>query len=635
MLVVAIAVRAAATASWWRWPGSAVAILDPADHLDAAARIAGGDLAWGDRTWTVAPGFAYLFAAARVVGGEGTAPPLVALLLFDLAVVELVRRLGARLGGPIVGLVAGLAAALSPSFVFHDLTLLGVSPAAAGLALALWLGLDDRPGRWRAAVAGAALGFAAYFRPNLLLLWPVIALAAAWAPVPARDRALRAALVVVGLAVMLSPALIRNRVVGGEWVPLSANAGANLAMAQTPGLRANFPPPVAATNTLDNITRALHERAEREAGRPLRPGEADAWWRAEARARIARDPGGAVDRTVRRLHLALATFDVQDHYAYHARRRDDPVLGRLPELQILLPGLAVAGVGLGLGLGRRRETAIVALAAVGVAVSIAPFVVVERYRLAGHVAWLPLAAAGAVALARTRDPGWALAALSATVLFSVDPFRGVLVVPDAVAVAPAVGWSDHEGRHREADEASMIATAFVRAGDRAAAEPFYRRAVAIDPTRVRDRVNLAVVLLTAGKPDEGVLSLVETVKAFPEDTEATLTLCGVLLQMPDTTTQAVTVCGRAAQLAPDRWEPLYQLAMAQWATGELEAARRNLTKVVAMSPGNERARGALARVTAAREAEIAAKAGKNAVVVDPGAVRVRARGPGLPAPTTP
>lgn len=590
-------VRALAWCAWARWPGSSVAILDPAWHLGRAAAILGGDLADGTTTWVVAPGPAYLFALAgrlaSLVGfgtvGAAVAPgtAVAVSLLLDLGVVEVVRRLGVRLGGAQVGLLAGIAAAVSGPFVFHDLTLLCVAPAALGLGLALLLVLGEET--WLAALgAGLALGFAVWFRPNLLLLFPLPALAAG------RRRAIG---VVLGLALALAPGLVRNRLVGGEWVPISANAGANLWMAQQPGLTTNFPPPVPGPNNLGAMTAWFQAQAEAAAGHALSPGAADGYWRDKARDAIRATPGAVADRTFRRFLLALSTIDVQDHYDWRTHRRTQPLLGALPDFGWVAPGLAAVGAWLAWRRGLRRESLVLVAAVVGVAVSLAPFVVVERYRLPGAVAALPLAAAAATWIIRERRWAAALAALAISFVASVDPFRGGLVLPDVLAVGGARSWTDVSGPGRAADEASNLAAAFIAAGDTTNADVSFRQAIAAQPGRTADLVNLAALLEARGAHTEAVALLRAEITAHPTNVDATLALCGLHLKVPAEASDAVRTCTLAGELAPTRWDALFQAAMAYWQVGDLPAARTTLLAAQSLQPTNPRIRAALASLS--------------------------------------
>lgn len=519
VLAVALAVRVALWREWRAWPGSAVALLDARWHMAFAARVLAGNLDGTEGTWTVAPGLGFLYALAGALGGEGTAPPALLLLGLDLGMVEVIRRIGARVAGPTAGLVAGLMAALAPNLPFHALTLLGVSPPGLLLGLAALLAL--RGGRAGSLLGGLALGLSCWFRPNQLLLLPVLSLVAAWpedAPRPDRRRWRAGAWWALGLALALLPGLAHNLVVSGDAVPISANAGANLYMAHAPGSWDVQITPPPGPNNLDAMVAWFQRTAEERLGRPLSPGQADRYWMAQARARIAQDPVGTLERALGRFYVALATWSQQDHYAWAAHRRDQPVLGMLPDPSWLLPGLAFVGARLLWRSGRRREAVLLAGLVLGLAASLAPFSVVERYRLPGWAALVPLAAAGLVL--GIKAPKALLTAPLVSLLLSGDPFQSRLVLPDAIAGPPALSWSQHEGKGREEAEAANIGAAL-------------------------------------------------------------LARCGALLQAHQS---AVDACQAAAEALPGAWQAWYDLALARLASGDNGGASEALERALAIEP---------------------------------------------------
>ncbi len=551
LLALALVVRGALWVEWRAWPGARVAVLDPSWHLAFAERVLSGDLDGGDRTWVVAPGLGFLFALAGALGGAGTAAPALLLLGFDLLAVEAVRRLGERAAGPWAGALAGLTVALAPNLPFHALTLLGPSPPLALLALAGLLALGS--GGRAALGSGVLLGLSCYLRPNQLLLLPVLALVAAWpegAAAPTRAGGRRAAAVALGLGLALLPGLARNLWASGDAVAISANGGANLYMAHEPGSWSVqlTPPPVA--NNLDAMTTWLHQEAERGLGRALSPGEADAWWRARALENIQQDWNGALQRTAARLYVALATWSQHDHYAYDAHRREQRLLGALPDPSWLLPGLALVGARLLWRAGRRRELALLGGLVLGLALSLAPFGVVERYRLPGWAGLVPLAACGlTLGLARPRELLWAPAI---SLLLSSDPFVGRLVLPDLLAGGPALSWSQHAGVEREAAEASNVGAALARSGEPALALDFYARAVSLDDRRLADQTTRAGLLLALGRAEEAARDLQALVAKHPQ-----------------------------------RWDFWFQLALAKIQTGDPTAARAALDRASALGAAPE------------------------------------------------
>lgn len=595
-IVAAATVRVAAWWEWRAWPGSAVAILDPAWHEAWGHRILTESWLGGTTTWQVAPGAAYLFAAGELLFGAGTGVAAAVQLALGVLAVAALYALGRRAGGRSVGVITAYVAAFSSPFVFHDLAQLGASPAIAAFAAAIALVLaSDSPRRvMQLVLAGLLLGAACWFRPNLLLVSPILALAALPWP-PSRKGAGLAGLVLLGTALAFVPSFARNLAVGGEPVLLSANGGVNLAMAQRPGLTTNMLGAASARN-LGQLTEDSLAEASRALGHPAKPGEADRWWQQQARAAIAADPAGFVSRTIRRFALALSTIDVQDHYTFHAWRRDRPWLGALLDPTFLVPGLALVGAGARVRRPEDQRTTVILLALwLGGAASLAPFVVVERYRIPLAAVSLVLAVCGLVEILRQRRLEWAVLAVVLSLIASLDPFGGRWVLPDTLAglIGPLATSASAASGTREADEASNIGAAFLKLDRPEGAIPFYRRALQLDPDRAGDAHALGAALLRQGDVAGSVGVLAAAAKRHPENVDLALGLCTALMQAPKQRMNAAGVCQHAQDLAPDRWDVNYQTAMARWQAGDLFRAERDLHKALEQNPGFELGRKAM------------------------------------------
>jgi hypothetical protein len=146
----------------------------------------------------------------------------------------LVLKLGERLVGWRVGLLAGWMAALSSHLAYTTNLILADALCPLPLLLGLLL-LVPRPegerlpaALARAAAAGALFGLGVWLRPNVVLLGPCAAVAAALLVRP-RGRALaQAALVALASMAVVAPITLRNWVVYGELVPVSINGGITL-----------------------------------------------------------------------------------------------------------------------------------------------------------------------------------------------------------------------------------------------------------------------------------------------------------------------------------------------------------------------------------------------------------------------
>jgi 4-amino-4-deoxy-L-arabinose transferase-like glycosyltransferase len=176
----------------------------------------------------------YLSAFSAVGLDSLGAHRAVSCLLGPLAVV-LIGLLGRRLAGERVGLVAALLAAVYPQLVMVDGTVITEALYAPLIAAILLLAyrLLDRPGPWRAAALGAAVGLAVLSRSEAILLVVLLVLPACLGAVRRHgpsDGRLRRAAPLAGAALaatvlVLAPWVVRNELTLGTPTLLTSNSG--------------------------------------------------------------------------------------------------------------------------------------------------------------------------------------------------------------------------------------------------------------------------------------------------------------------------------------------------------------------------------------------------------------------------
>jgi 4-amino-4-deoxy-L-arabinose transferase-like glycosyltransferase len=179
-----------------------------------------------------------LFVAGvyKVTGGvhERLARIVLALIgaLAPLFAYLLARRLAAGVGGRAVvaGLIAALVVAIYPATIEYTGMLMTEPPAAtllAGAMLAiLWAGDGDSPWRW--LMPGLTLGALALVRPEYLAIGILLALLIFLRQrlhMPWRRALLAAAVVVLGIVVVVAPWTVRNAIALDRFVTVSTGGG--------------------------------------------------------------------------------------------------------------------------------------------------------------------------------------------------------------------------------------------------------------------------------------------------------------------------------------------------------------------------------------------------------------------------
>jgi 4-amino-4-deoxy-L-arabinose transferase-like glycosyltransferase len=190
-------------------------------------------------TASVAPLVPWLVSLVyRAVGHRYFAALLMQCLVGAL-VPLLLAAFGRSLFGDPVGRWSGWIASIHPLLVRVSGDLLAETTFCAALLLALCLSAEwvRTPRGGRALGVGLAWGIATLTRPAALLL-PVVIAAWAWPPLGVtlggRARARHAALVALGLALVVGPWTLRNAIALRSFVPVTTGGGGAMMAANNP-----------------------------------------------------------------------------------------------------------------------------------------------------------------------------------------------------------------------------------------------------------------------------------------------------------------------------------------------------------------------------------------------------------------
>ena len=209
-------------------------IVDARTYVRAALHLSEGHWIGPPQTFWQPPLYSYFLGGLFTLFGENYHLPRFVQAASGTAVCLLTFSLGRRAFSPTVGYLAAAAAALYGPFLYFEGELLPASLALSFNTLALvallWAAEGRSSRRW--LVAGLVLGLSALAVASVLLFVPVAIL---WAWRRTRPVPLPAlAALVLGLALAIAPVTVRNRIVGGEWVLISHNAGINFYIGNNP-----------------------------------------------------------------------------------------------------------------------------------------------------------------------------------------------------------------------------------------------------------------------------------------------------------------------------------------------------------------------------------------------------------------
>jgi len=389
-----------------------------ASFFDIWARTLAEGRVFQDQAFFKPPLYPYLLAGLYRLG-LGLAAVQALQMAVGVLTVVLTLGVGRLVFAPRTAFYGALAAGLLPILPFFEGQLLAETWTTAltmGGLLAVLLALTGPAGRTRRLVVGGLLlGLAALGRPNLMLLIVVLAFWLWRSAAGTGRRDLGAALLVLAAAAAgIAPATLHNAG-KGEFVLISANAGANLVAGNQDGADGISPIPVGVR--WDDL-----QLSTQQAG-AVRPGAASRYLTREALGWIGGHPGRFLALLGRKALLLVGGWEPRNNINPLWMAGQDGVflLGRWwPGTWLLLPPALVGLVFAARGAAGARLLRWLLLAQ---AVGVLPFFVNARFRAPLLPVLALFAAAGvAVLWSRRRDVRVIVAAVVAFAVVNVSWF---------------------------------------------------------------------------------------------------------------------------------------------------------------------------------------------------------------------
>ena len=541
------------------------------DHLDLdskfydtwAKQIAAGDF-MGSEVFFMGPLYPYFLAVIYKVAG----PSLVAVKVVQSVIGGLtaggVFLLGKTAFGRTVGLVAGLMAVFYVPFIFYDSAiLLPVLATCLNTFMLYFLLIGMRGDRPRALLAAGLLaGLSAAGNASILAFAVVATLFMLLGGGGRLIRRVRmCAVFAAGIAIVVIPITIRNAAVGGDFVPLTSNAGLNLYIGNHEASTGAYVKP----EGLDVFTDPEGETiAEAAVGRELKPSEVSAWWAGRARAYIRENPGRFASNLLRKVFFFWSVYEVPqiEHLPFEKRysallRIPSPSFGVICPLGI---------VGVILAWRKRRSARLLFLYMLTFSVVIISFFVVARYRLP-MVPALMVFAAFAITWLVTAGVGGQYKKLAMACV-------GIVLLMAAVninfyRVSPVSGFAQSYYR---------LGIIHGLKGRPEEALASYLQALELDPEIVPARVSAAALLSRAGRYAEAKGELMIAVGLDSTYEKAYYNL-GLVYSEEARMDSALMMMERALDLKPDYILARVGLAAVLYEMGNLDRAGELLLRL--------------------------------------------------------
>jgi 4-amino-4-deoxy-L-arabinose transferase-like glycosyltransferase len=346
------------------------------------------------------PLYSYLLAGWIALFGWSVWGLALVQVALVLGAVGLARGLLRHFRVPPRGRLLALAVLLAyPLLPFYAAMLHKTAVELALHVLVLYAGVrllaspEPAVARW-ALGFGLACGLTALVRATFVLVAPLALMLLG----PRRRRA--ALLLLAGCLPPLAWAVAHNARVTGEWGLLSTNAGYTLYLGNNRGNPegTRLWAPGISNNPLREEA-SSHAFAERVAGRPLGPREANRVFLAEVLGFARQAPAEFVRMQLRKLYWYLHHEELPDNECYRCLAAEATLLGRSPldwrwVVLLILPALGALALDWRRAGGAPRDEAFLVAYAGLLAATLVVFYPSSRLR-AGHVpVWIVLVAVG-------------------------------------------------------------------------------------------------------------------------------------------------------------------------------------------------------------------------------------------------
>ena len=233
----------------------------------------------------------------------------------------LIYHIGKDLGGLKTGLLSCLIAALYEPFIFYSIVPLKTSLSLFLFALTVFFLLSNlNKGSWvKVMLLGISAGLIMNVRPNTLAFIPFLPLFVLWngwkSGSSLKLLASKVFLYVLGLSLALSPFIIRNYLVAGEFALTTTQTGQNLYYGNNPENDTPYyrPARFASSSPFEQGVQFTIE-ASRRAGKKLSHKEGSSYWTGEVIKLAMERPGAFIWNFIRKTLALFNRFEPGEHY---------------------------------------------------------------------------------------------------------------------------------------------------------------------------------------------------------------------------------------------------------------------------------------------------------------------------------
>ncbi len=294
-------------------------------------------------------------------------------------------------------LLALVLSCLYGVFIFYEGLLVPTTLLLFLDLIAIVLLINDNLTKGRVFIAGLLIGLGSLCQGSnilfglLLFIWFLIIF-----KFNRRKVIVHSALFCAAMLAVILPVTVRNFLVGGDLVPITAHGGINFYIGNNPDATGTFNPPDGMSSDAEGLLMDSKRMAEEAMGEKLKPSQVSRFWYSKGLEFIRKEPVKYLSLLCRKALLFLNGKEVSDVEDFEFHRMFFPKIYQVTFLDFRIIGpLGLLGLGLSFR-HRRREFAPVWLFLISFMASSILFFVNSRYRFpvvpvfilfAGYALW--------------------------------------------------------------------------------------------------------------------------------------------------------------------------------------------------------------------------------------------------------
>ena len=358
-------------------------ILDESYYVSLGKAVAAGFILGEKGLFYMDPLYGYVLGLFFYLFGPDPLCARIFQIFLDSFNAALVAVIAGRFGGKVCGGAGGLIYAVFGPAAFFSLlilkTALSITLTLLFIVILLRASEDNKAGWWLAlGVTGALAVFTRANHAVIVALAPFFHL---FISRPSGSRFFKnMAYYLSGLLLILSVGAVRSYVAAGEFAILPTQGGRLVYLCQNPeNLTGMHIPPSFSRGGTETLEADFHREAERRVGKKLSQKEVSSYWTGETMRFITQNPGAMPLILARKLHGAVADYEISDNHSYRLWSRFAGVLGLpFPTFAFLL---AAGLLGLAVMTWRNRTAAFLWLPVIGAMFTILVFYPSARFRM--------------------------------------------------------------------------------------------------------------------------------------------------------------------------------------------------------------------------------------------------------------